>query len=158
MRIVEMDAPAGQGAQLKQLTTGDNLVAPQAVLKWYEIAEAGIEPSTVALARQAAEGFAVGRQGEVGFAILHRCGEHFHFLLLCTWRGTNELWETVQFIDEGMSAFAPFDAPHAHRGTFCIWEMTAVSHETAAWRRFLLSPRSEADLEAYLRSRYTGEA
>ncbi|RYE75377.1 MAG: hypothetical protein EOP19_26160, partial [Hyphomicrobiales bacterium] len=148
MRIVEMDAPAGQGAQRKLVATGDNLVTPQAALKWYEIAEAGIDAEIVASARQAAEGFAAGRNGEVGFAILHRCGEQFHFLLLCTWRGTNELWETVQFIDAGMTAFAPFDAPHAHRGTFCIWEMTAVSHETAAWRRFLLSPRSEADLEA----------
>ncbi|KRE14529.1 hypothetical protein ASE66_14270 [Bosea sp. Root483D1] len=153
-----MDAPAGQGAQPKQVVAGDNLVAPQAVLKWYEIAEARIDASTIVLARETAAEFAAGRQDEVGFAILHRCGEHFHFLLLCTWRGTNELWETVQFIDEGMASFAPFDAPNAHRGTFCIWEMTAVSHETAAWRKFLLSPRSEADLEAYLRSRYTGEA
>lgn len=153
-----MDAPAGQGAQPKRVATGEAITTSQAVLKWYEIAESGIDASIVALARQAAEEFAAGRQGEVGFAILHRCGEHFHFLLLCTWQGTNELWETVQFIDEGMTAFAPFDAPHAHRGTFCIWEMTAVSHETTAWRKFLLSPRREADLEAYLRSRYTGEA
>lgn len=158
MRIVEMDAPAGQGAQPKQVAAGEAITTSQAVLKWYEIAESGIDAAIVALARQAAEGFAAGRQGEVGFAILHRCGEHFHFLLLCTWQGTNELWETVQFIDEGMTAFAPFDAPHAHRGTFCIWEMTAVSHETTAWRKFLLSPRREADFEAYLRSRYTGEA
>ncbi len=158
MRIAEMDAPAGQGAQRKHVTTGDSIVAPGAVLKWYEIAEADIDAAIVALARDAAVTFASGRQSEVGFAVLHRCGEHFHFLLLCTWRGTNELWETVQFINEGLTAFAPFDAPHAHRGTYCIWEMTAVTHETAAWRRFLLSRRSEADLDAYLASHYGGEA
>ena len=28
-------------------------------------------------------------------SILHRCGEDFYFLLVCTWRNENELWETV---------------------------------------------------------------
>ena len=33
--------------------------------------------------------------GELGFVVLHRCGESFYFLLVCTWRNENELWETV---------------------------------------------------------------
>ena len=34
-------------------------------------------------------------RGELGFVILHRCGEDFYFLLISTWRNENELWETV---------------------------------------------------------------
>ena len=45
--------------------------------------------------RDAARAGALGRLGELGFVILHRCGESFYFLLVCTWRNENELWETV---------------------------------------------------------------
>ena len=37
----------------------------------------------------------LGDLGELGFVVLHRCGESFYFLLVCTWRNENELWETV---------------------------------------------------------------
>ena len=47
--------------------------------------------------------------GELGFAILHRCGESFYFLLVSTWRNENELWETVWAKDgDDEAAFAPW--------------------------------------------------
>ncbi len=32
---------------------------------------------------------------ELGFVLLHQCGQGFYFLGLCTWRQNNELWKTV---------------------------------------------------------------
>ena len=38
--------------------------------------------------------------------ILHRCGNDFYFLIVTTWRGNNEVWETVYYKDgERMSDF-----------------------------------------------------
>ena len=46
----------------------------------------------------------LGRLGELGFVVLHRCGEDFYFLLVCTWRNENELWETVWAKDGGTTS------------------------------------------------------
>ena len=77
--------------------------------------------------------------GELGFVILHRCGESFYFLLVCTWRNENELWETVwaKTGDDDVF-FRPWPAEGAHRPTFCVWELGAVCHEREAWTRYLL--------------------
>src|ERR1700754_2720249 len=32
---------------------------------------------------------------DLGFVVLHRCGLDFYFLIVCSWRGSNEIWETV---------------------------------------------------------------
>ena len=67
------------------------------LLKWYEIATAAAPvPAEVAeLAREVLPQAAPALAGELGFVILHRCGDDFYFLLVCTWRNENELWETV---------------------------------------------------------------
>ena len=67
------------------------------LLKWYEIAtaERPVPAEIAELARQALPDVAPSLSGELGFVILHRCGESFYFLLLSTWRNENELWETV---------------------------------------------------------------
>ena len=53
-------------------------------------------PAEVAeLAREALPQAAPSLAGELGFVILHRCGDDFYFLLISTWRNENELWETV---------------------------------------------------------------
>ena len=76
------------------------VAAAGGMLKWYEIAEgdeAGPRSRCGARARGAAARprRRAALAGELGFVILHRCGEGFYFLLVSTWRNENELWETV---------------------------------------------------------------
>ena len=87
--------------------------------------------------------------GDCGFVILHRCGADFYFLLVSVWRGSNELWEAVWYRHGAMPAFAPFDpayppSPGVVRPTFCVWELGIVAYESAAWGRYLDSPRDDA--------------
>src|SRR5688500_12019833 len=70
-------------------------------LKWHNLAapDKGVPPGIRDLARdflrrQAADGKLDGL-GDLGFVILHRCGEEFYFLIVNSWRNDNELWETV---------------------------------------------------------------
>ena len=65
-----------------------------------------------------------------------------------TWRGANEVWETV-YAKDG-DGFGLFGVDGGHRPTFCVWELGAVLHEQQAWIRFLRSPRGPAG--AWLRA------
>ena len=98
--------------------------------------------------------------GELGFVILHRCGEGFYFLLVSTWRNENEFWETVWAKPgEDAAAFAPVAARRpGHRPTFCVWELRAVCHEQGAWSRYLRSSRDAVARREYLKDTYTGLA
>jgi hypothetical protein len=59
--------------------------------------------------------------------ILHRCGSDFYFLIVNTWRGNNEVWETVFYKDgAAMADFAPFPREGTHKPTFCVWELAPV--------------------------------
>ena len=146
------------------------VVRPQAsltlrstVLKWYEIAPAD-EPVPLvvrALARRnlrdASKEGSLGISGDFGFVILHRCGEGFHFLLLCTWQNENELWETVWAKDRDADPeFHPWPLDGPHRPTFCVWELGVVAHERDAWTRFLRSPRDRDARLDYLRDTFSG--
>ena len=77
------------------ITLGD------AVLKWYDIAPAGepvpcdVQVLARGSLRAAAESGSLALSDELGFVILHRCGESFYFLIVSTWRNDNEVWETV---------------------------------------------------------------
>jgi hypothetical protein len=94
----------------------------------------------------------------LGFVILHRCGKEFHFLLVGTWRGNNEVWETVFYKDgDAMADFALFPREGVHKPTFCVWELAAVWHEKQAWERFLMSARDTAAAQVWLSDLYTGE-
>lgn len=140
----------------KQAVPGGLFEAGPATLKLYHlerpgkpVSDAVAESARVALAGPAA--LAAGLEAECGFAIVHRCGADFHFLLITVWRGSNEAWEAVWYRDGGMADFAPFDpaypaAPGAVRPTFCVWELGIVAHESAAWARYLDSPRGEEEL------------
>lgn len=125
-------------------------------LKWYDIARK--DRSISASTRQLAESFiddqailtGVPGNNELGFILLHRCGEDFYFLLLCTWKNSNELWETVCYFDpENMEDFAPFPQETLHKGTFCVWEMRVVAQETQVWTKYLMSLRTPEDVQAY---------
>lgn len=140
------------------LTLGDT------VLKWYEIApeETPVPLMIRALARRnlrdGARAGTLALSGELGFVILHRCGESFYFLLLATWRNDNELWETV-WAKNGDQAVAFRDWPieGTHRPTFCVWELGAVCHEQQAWGRYLRTSRDEAAKQAYLDDLFEGQ-
>jgi hypothetical protein len=132
-------------------------------LKWYDVApeDAPVPLATRAIARRclrdASRAGELGDLGELGFAVLHRCGEDFFFLLVCTWRYGNELWETVWAKDgERDALFCPSPAGGAHRPTFCVWELGVVCHEREAWARYLESTRDEAARNAYLGDGYSG--
>ena len=129
------------------------------LLKWYDIATAAAPvPAEVAeLAREALPQAAPSLAGELGFVILHRCGDDFYFLLISTWRNENELWETVWAkAGEHEPAFVPWPLAVGHHPTFCVWELGAVCHEQGAWSRYLRSPRRAADMDTYLSDAYSG--
>ena len=126
-------------------------------LKWYDIARSDqpIDQTTLDLARaflsRQMASVGVPSAQELGFVLLHRCGEGFYFLMLCTWRENNELWKTVFYLDAGKTEdFAVFPQDEPHKGTFCVWELAVVSHETQAWTTYLRSDRTNQDVDSYL--------
>lgn len=140
-----------------------SLALRHAVLKWYDIApaDAPVPLAIRALARRnlrdASKSGALGLSGDLGFVILHRCGEVFYFLLVSTWCNDNELWETVWAKDgDGEVRFRPWPIEGTHRPTFCVWELGAVWHEQQAWSAYLRSDRDEAAKQKYLRDSYEG--
>jgi hypothetical protein len=139
------------------ITLGDS------VLKWYDIAPADepVPAELQVLARGSLH--AVGESGlgladDLGFVILHRCGESFYFLIVSTWRNDNEVWETVWAKNgEDDVTFRPWPRDGNPVPTFCVWELGAVWHEQQAWSRFLRSQRGPAARKAYLRDTFEGE-
>jgi hypothetical protein len=133
-------------------------------LKWYNIAAADRPvPDGIAdmargyLAAEAAAG-RLGLGDELGFVLLHRCGAEFYFLILCTWRGSNELWESVYFKqDDAAPGFSLFPQGIRHKGTYCVWEMGVVWRETKSWKAFLDTPRDQAAEERYLADVFAGD-
>jgi hypothetical protein len=140
------------------LTLGD------AVLKWYDIAPADA-PVPLAIRALARRGLRAGWKSgelvladELGFVILHRCGESFYFLLVSTWRNDNELWETVWAKDgDDAVKFEPWQIAGSHRPTFCVWELGAVCHEQQAWSRYLRTARDGAAKRIYLGDSFAGD-
>ena len=99
----------------KTAAVGPSLALGDTLLKWYEIAPADdpIEPSLSDLARLGlVDACRLGElrlDGGLGFVVLHRCGDGFHFLLVATWQNANELWETVWAKDgDGDPEFHPW--------------------------------------------------
>ena len=88
--------------------------------------------------------------------ILHDCGDVV-FLIVSTWRNSNELWETpyVKLRDNG-GGFEPVEVAGIHRPAFCVWEMGAVAHESKAWSRYLSSNRGQTARETYFFDMYSG--
>jgi hypothetical protein len=147
----------------KLIRPAPSLVLDAGVLKWYDIApaDAPVPPEIRELARngleEASKSGALGLSGDLGFVILHRCGESFYFLLVLTWRNDNELWETVWAKDgENDASFRPWPIEATHRPTFCVWELGAVWHEQQAWSNYLRSERDQVAKRAYLHASYEG--
>ena len=134
-----------------------------ALLKWYDLAPADAPVPRDVRQTARADLFAASRSGalgledDIGFAILHRCGESFYFLLICTWRNDNELWETVWAkASHEEIGFGPWHVAQRHHPTFCVWELGVVCHEQRAWATYLRSARDAAAKDAYLASVYEG--
>ena len=148
----------------KQVMPQTGVTLATARLKWYDIAKAET-PVPVAIRRLASTFLDAEARSdrweldhELGFVLLHRCGTEFYFLIVCTWRGDNELWQTVyaKATDETPD-FSLFPRENPHKGTYCVWEMGTVWRETQAWKRFLMSSRDSAAQDAYLRDAEPGE-
>jgi hypothetical protein len=148
----------------KEVRPRAGLAVPGAYLKWYDIhvAERPITSATRDAARDFLRSEATsGRlelRDELGFVLLHHCGEAFHLLVVCTWRAANELWQTI-YQRDGDGPFELF--PHGgqpHRGTQRVWELCATAHERLAWSRYLCSERDETAKRDYLADVFAGEA
>jgi hypothetical protein len=94
-------------------------------------------------------------KNEVGFVVQHRCAEVL-ILYVCTWRGDNEVWETL--FHKRLAPGAQYGALERENTspTFCVWVLPAVLHEQRAWVRYLQSGRDEAARRAYLDDQMTG--
>ena len=148
----------------KLVRPAESLMLDDALLKWYDVApaDARVSSGVRALARRSlragARSGTLELSGDLGFVVLHRCGESFYFLLVSTWRNDNELWETVWAKDgEDAVLFRQWPIDSSHRPTFCVWELGAVDHERQAWSRYLRSARDDAARRAYLGDAYAGE-
>lgn len=144
----------------KQVVPGEVIETTGTVLKWYAVhPEDKTIPGEIAqLARSYLKRTPLEARG-LGFVVLHRCGNDFYFLIVCTWRGANEVWESVFYKDgDGMVDFELFAREKVHKPTFCVWELAPVWHEKQAWVRFLKSARDETAVQLWLNDRYTGAA
>lgn len=148
----------------KVIVPAAGLALPASHLKWYDVhrEQAVVDPAVRSEARdfitaETAAGH-LDIAGELGFTILHLCGDSFYFLIVCTWRNDNEMWQTVYARDTRQGG--PFArVPHGdHVQMVCVWELGAVLHERAAWTRYLRSPRDRAAQIDYLRDQYAGTA
>jgi hypothetical protein len=147
----------------KAARAGQSVALGNTLLKWYEIAPEG-DPAPASISDLARLGLADAARlgelrldGELGFVILHRCGEAFYFLLVSTWQNDNELWETVWAKDgPDDPAFHPWPLDGTHRPTFCVWELGVVAYERIAWSRFLRTARDRDARLEYLRDTYEG--
>jgi hypothetical protein len=141
----------------KHCTPRDPINAGETRLKWYDLASADtrVPEATHVKARELVS--SLSRPGDLGFVILHRCGQSFYFLLIQTWVNENELWETAYAkASDDHPEFTLWPRDQPHKPTFCVWELGAVWAEQQAWRRYLLSSRDEAAKRAYLSDLFEG--
>jgi hypothetical protein len=143
----------------KLIAPGSPLELPGRRLKWYSVAarDLPVEPEIDAAARAFLAETELDGVSALGFVVLHRCGPDFYFLIVCSWQGNNEIWESVYAKDKDDTGFRNWPRPGAHIPTFCVWEMGAVAHESRAWRRYLMSGRNEPAVTAWLADQYAGE-
>lgn len=148
----------------KQIVPAEPLSLGGGQLKWYDIAypETPVPEAIRHLGRAWLEREAASRSidvaADLGFVILHRCGHNdFYFLILNTWRNENELWESVYAHDaRTQHDFELFPRPGPHCGTYCVWEMGAVWHETQVWRRYLSTARDDRAKRVWVADTFTG--
>ena len=131
--ILRNDLGVGQNYEHtpKRVTSGQSIETNGAVLKWYKLApqDRQVPDEIDRLARSF-----LGRQTNLeakglGFVILHRCGEGFYFLIVNTWRGNNEVWETLFYKDGDAMPISP-----SGRATECISRPSACGNSRPSGR------------------------
>src|SRR3984893_7300184 len=149
----------------KHVTPGKSLETKGAVLKWDQLApgDRHVPDEIDRLARSYLARTVLSEPDwhlkGLGFVILHRCGNDFYFLIVNTWRGNNEVWETVFYKDgEAMADFSLWPRDGMHKPTYCVWELAPVWHEKESWERFLMSARDETAAQVWQRDLYAGAA
>jgi hypothetical protein len=91
---------------------------------------------------------------EVGFVVQHRCAKVL-ILYVCTWRGDNEVWETLYHTVVEPQARYKVTQCENTSPTFCVWVLPVVLHEQRAWVKYLESSRDHLAQEAYLSDQLT---
>ena len=160
--IVQTDSgiAAGYAHDPKIVMPGEPIEPIGAILKWYVLhrEQQSVPAQITRLARARLTSEPLEGRG-LGFVVLHRCEQDFYFLIACTWRNSNELWQTVFYKDgEAMPLFALFPREGAHKPTWCVWELVTVWHEQQAWLRFLASARDSQAAQLWLNDTYAGPA
>lgn len=146
----------------KEIVPRDLIALPGTLLKWYDVqlAEEPVPDEIQRLARaflnEEAATPALDLRDQLGFAILHRCGEAFYFLIVSAWRNNNEIWEAVYYKDAGTPGFQLHPRERSPLETFCVWELGAVLHEQQAFIRYLRTTRDSAAANAWLSDQYAG--
>ncbi|HKH46795.1 MAG TPA: hypothetical protein VKM72_19225 [Thermoanaerobaculia bacterium] len=156
----DLGVDAGYRHYPKRVTPGEPLELPGALLKWYglHLEDRPIPEELSRLAQAKLTKNPLEARG-LGCVVLHRCGNDFYFLIVCTWRNSNEIWQTVFYKDgDRMADFEVFPRDGAHKPMLCVWELVPVWHEQKAWERFLYSARDEAAAQEWLGDRYAGPA
>lgn len=156
----DMGVDSAYRHRAKRVTPGEPLASAGAIFKWYSLypEDSPVPQALTHLAQRVLTTWALEACG-LGFVVLHRCTNNFSFLLLCSWRNNNELWESVFYKDgNAMADFLPFPREGSHTPAFCVWELVPVWHEQQAWARFLASQRDAAAAEEWLRDCYLGPA
>ena len=95
-------------------------------------------------------------RNEIGFVVQHRCAKVL-ILYVCTWRGDNEVWETLYHATVGPEASYKITQRENTSPTFCVWVLPAVLHEQRAWVKYLESSRDQGAQAAYLNDQLTGQ-
>lgn len=148
--------------QAKSLRPGPALVTNEVYLKWSLIEPESLTITPVQVNEAQAfllEELRTGRlklNSEVGFVVQHRCAKVL-ILYVCTWRGDNEVWETLYHTVVGPEARYTVTERENTSPTFCVWVLPAVLHEQRAWVKYLESSRDHAAQEAYLRDQMTAQ-
>lgn len=146
----------------KRISPRPPLALSDAYLKWYDLCRedqevrADVDAEARRFLRDKAAAGRLPVSGDLGFVINHLSGEHVYLLLVFTWRGNNEMWESVYHKDvRDGGPFRP-GQQGTHRGVICVWEFGAVAHEHLAWTQYLRSTRDEVAKREYAESMYSG--
>ena len=143
----------------KVMQPASPLIATDVLQKWYLVHPPERPFSTADV--QAAQAFLLGEiesgrlalRNEVGFTVQHRCAD-VDIFYVCSWRGNNELWETLYVLPTG-GDFS-LVRRESKTGTYCVWVIPAVTHEQRAWLTYLRSRRDAAARLAYCQDQTSG--
>ena len=137
------------------------LVTPDTYLKWYLIYPGSLPITSDQIddaqtfINSEIEAGRLALRNEVGFVVQHRCAEVI-ILYVCTWRGNNEVWETLYRKETNPEAHYKVIERVNTSPTFCVWVLSAVLHEQKSWTHYLQSQRDETAEQIYLNDQMTG--